>query len=781
MTKLMQEIDKPAQPLVVPQARDAKLTPRPPVEVEFSNPGPIWPRYVEALFKRKVMIFGALLGSLLLAWLALIVWPKQYQSEAKLMIRVGRESVALDPSATTSQTLMLQKTQEEEVNSALDLLRSRRIAERTVDKLGAENINAGALPSGHTEPLDPLSKFLQPVTNLVQNTLPQLLVAAGIKAEISERELAVMELTKSLTIRAERRSAVVSIEAFAKTPEMAQAIAQTVGEEFISEYLEVTHNSGSYAFFSSQAHEANEARSTLGEIKNSFMQDRKLVTIAANQSILIDQLGTIEREVITARAELDQTLAEIGDVEKKLSFMPDEVVSEKKQSGDATWSGMRQQVYTLELEERTLASKYPADNPLLVQVRDKLAGARSILEKLESERVDESKTPNPMRLRLEEELQRLQTKVVGLRASLQLREDQHAEVEHKIAEILDSERELERIERDIKMADTRLDLLRQKHEEARVLSEMQADRVSNLSLFQPATLVERPASPNKKLLFLAFAVLGLTASTSLALLQELNSKHLRTVADVERGLGLPVIGSIRKVRSATVRTHRLLKLVRKRPELQSEFRAIISDIMLTPSRSASDGTRGRTLGVIGVSSGVGSSTVSAAMALVATEKCGLESTLIDANSENSSLSKFFNLNGAPGLAELANGDATHDECVQIRSESGLSLISSSSAYKDRQRLDAPPKSISAAIYNFQLSSDLVIVDLPPAVSADRAVALTHFMDFVLLVVESEKTELAAAQRIVRRLSQSDRQVVGVILNKTQCYLPNWLGNLIGLS
>ena len=151
----MQEIDKPAQPLVVPQARDAKLTPRPPVEVELSSPGPMWPRYIEALFKRKVMILGALLGSLLLAWLALIVWPKQYQSEAKLMIRVGRESVALDPSATTSQTLMLQKTQEEEVNSALDLLRSRRIAELTVDKFGAQNINSGVLPSGQYASLPP--------------------------------------------------------------------------------------------------------------------------------------------------------------------------------------------------------------------------------------------------------------------------------------------------------------------------------------------------------------------------------------------------------------------------------------------------------------------------------------------------------------------------------------------------------------------------------------------------------------------------------------------------
>lgn len=781
MTKLLQESEPSVQPLVVSQAREPRPVPQRPRRVQLATPGPMWPRYVEALFKRKFMILAAVLASLLLAWLALIAWPKQYQSEAKLMIRVGRESVALDPTATTSQTLMLQKTQEEDINSALDLLRSRRIAERTVDKLGAENVIAGALPSQADEQLAPLSKLLQPVVLFTRRTIPPLLYAAGIKTELTPRELAILDLTKHLQISAERRSAVVSIQAYSKTPEMAQAIAQTVGEEFISEYLEVTHNAGSYAFFSNQASAANEARSELDEMKNRFMRERKLVTIAANQSILVEQLGAIEREIISANAQLDQTQAEIDDITQQLATMPVEIVSEKKQSGDATWSGMRQQVYALELEERTLASKYADDNPLLSQVREKLKGGRAILDKLESERVDESRTPNPVRLRLQEELQRLQTKIVGLEANLSLRQEQHAEVDKKIHSILDSERDLGQIERDIKMADTRLELLRTKNEEARVLAEMQTERISNLTLFQPATLVERPASPNKKLLVLAFAMLGLTAGTSLALLQELNSKRLRTVADVEHGLGLPVIGSIRKVRSATVRTHRLLKLIRKRPKLQAEFRAIISDIMLTPSRSSSEGMRGRTLGVMGIESGVGSSTVAAGLAMVAAEKCGLKSTLIDANSENSSLSKFFNLNGAPGLAELANGDATHDECVQKRSENSLNLISSSAGYKARQRLDAAPKSISAAIQNFLETSDLVIVDLPPAVSADRAVALAHYMDFVLLVVESEKTNSAVAQRIVRRFNESDKQVVGVVLNKTHRYLPNWLGNMIGLS
>lgn len=781
MTQLIQEPDRSVGSVEVPPLRETKTGPQLQTGVWLGTPGPLWPRYIEAFFKRKYLILGTLLASLLLAWLALVGWPKQYHSEAKLMIRVGRESVALDPTATTSPTLSLQKTQEEDVNSVLDLLRSRRIAERTVDKLGTENIIAGFLPSQQLDEPEMLSKLLQPLTDYIDQTIPPLLYASGLKQELSPRELAILELSKHLKIHAERRSAVVSIEAFSKSPEMAQAIAQTVGEEFINEYLEVTHNAGSYAFFSSQASAANAARSELDEKKNRFMREHKLVTIAANQSILVEQLAVIEREVILAHAQLDQTLAEIEDITQKLAVMPVEVVSEMRQSGDATWSGMRQQVYALELEERSLATKYSADNPLLQQVREKLKGGQAILDKLESERFDESKTPNPLQLRLQEELQRLQTKVVGLQANLKLRQEQHLEVERKIHSILDSERELGQIERDIKMADTRLELLRTKNEEARVLAEMQLDRISNLSLFQPATLVERPASPNKKLLLLSFVVLGLTVGSSLALLQELNSKRLRTAADVEQGLSLPVIGNIQHIRSVKSRPHRLLKLIRQQPKLQAEFQAIVSDVMLTAGHSQGSGLRGRTLGVMGVESGAGASTISAALAIVAAQRCGLHSTLIDANSENSSLSKLFNLNGAPGLAELANGDATHAECVQTSGESGLSLISSSSSYKEQQRLEAAPKSLSAAIQNFREDSDLIIVDLPPALSADRAVVLAHYMDVVLLVVESEKTNVEVAERIARRIAQSDQQVVGVVLNKTRRYLPNWLSSMIGLG
>ena len=57
-----------------------------------------------------------------LTFVVIALYPRSYSSEAKLLIRIGRESVALDPTATTGETIMLQKTQTDEVNSALSII-----------------------------------------------------------------------------------------------------------------------------------------------------------------------------------------------------------------------------------------------------------------------------------------------------------------------------------------------------------------------------------------------------------------------------------------------------------------------------------------------------------------------------------------------------------------------------------------------------------------------------------------------------------------------------------
>ena len=79
-------------------------------------------------FKWRAAAFFAL--TMLLAVLYLRLVPRQYASEAKLFVRVGRENAALDPTLTRGETMAINGSREEEMNSIVEHLRSRCILER---------------------------------------------------------------------------------------------------------------------------------------------------------------------------------------------------------------------------------------------------------------------------------------------------------------------------------------------------------------------------------------------------------------------------------------------------------------------------------------------------------------------------------------------------------------------------------------------------------------------------------------------------------------------------
>ena len=143
--------------------------------------------YLEIPFMYKWLIIACTFLGALVGWAAIVLLPKAYESQAMLVLRVGRESVALDPSATTSATLTLQKTQEEEVVSALEILSSRQVAASVVEKLGADAILNGQLP-GEGGNAENSPSMLASIKHSVLNALGEVLLKTGIKDEISNRE-----------------------------------------------------------------------------------------------------------------------------------------------------------------------------------------------------------------------------------------------------------------------------------------------------------------------------------------------------------------------------------------------------------------------------------------------------------------------------------------------------------------------------------------------------------------------------------------------------------------
>ena len=88
------------------------------------------------LFRHKWKVIVFFLAVMVTVTLGTFLAAEIYRAEAKLLVRIGRENVSLDPTATTGQIISIGQSRESEINSELEILKSRELAEKVVDAMG---------------------------------------------------------------------------------------------------------------------------------------------------------------------------------------------------------------------------------------------------------------------------------------------------------------------------------------------------------------------------------------------------------------------------------------------------------------------------------------------------------------------------------------------------------------------------------------------------------------------------------------------------------------------
>ena len=176
--------------------------------------------------KGKVLLFFvAVVGAATAVTLAL---PKVYRSEGKLLLRLGRENMSLDPTATFGATpLLVQQSRENEINSVIEILRSRVLVEKVVDALGPEAILDRPPKSemSHAE-----------VMTVSSSTTPT--------DSVQDREKAIVRFIKSLDVEAARKSNVVQISYDGPSPALAQTVVNRLVEFFLDEHIRLNRTPG---------------------------------------------------------------------------------------------------------------------------------------------------------------------------------------------------------------------------------------------------------------------------------------------------------------------------------------------------------------------------------------------------------------------------------------------------------------------------------------------------------------------------------------------------------
>lgn len=486
-------------------------------------------------YKRySLAVFGCVC---VLTVLGLLVMPRKYESEAKLFVRFGREN-SVDPTAS-GQLVSIYESRESEVNSLLEILNSWALLSEVVRKLGPQYVLNGretAKPAGEEN----AEKEITGKKRLTGSGHQP--VSAGIPDY--EVQLAVQKLQKQLEVWSPKKTNVIAVRCVAESPERAQRIVAALVDAYLNEHVRVHQTAGSYQFFAEQEKRyENEWRQAAAKLRQTKDQ-LGIVTIDGKRQLLQSQIQDIESKLLTNRSDLSTAEARIASLKATLAELPERVVTQTQQSPNAAVDGMRQTLFALESREEELESKYTDEYSELARIREQIASLKDILDKQKPLRDQDTEAVNPQRQALELTLLQEQSQADALRGREKTLLDQQKQLQVDLRALGSEEIRIAELQRDVDLAESRYREYAAKLEQARINRSLDEERISSLSVVQPATYVAKPLGPRKLYVLALGLFVAIGGGLGVALLLAYFNPVVQSTDELEAVLELPVLGVV---------------------------------------------------------------------------------------------------------------------------------------------------------------------------------------------------------------------------------------------
>jgi uncharacterized protein involved in exopolysaccharide biosynthesis len=413
----------------------------------------------QALFRHKakaLALFVAVLGA---AVAFTILGPRSYRSEAKLLVRLGRENVTLDPTATLGQSpvVAIPSSREGDINSVIEMLRSRALLEEVVDKVG-----------------------------------PQVVLG---KAD-EDRDRATVVLNKKVTVEAVKRSNVIRIAYDGPSPEACQQVVAVLVDLYLDKHVQFNRTPGAHKFLTAQAEQMRGRLRADEEKLRDLKTETGLISPEPQRQALVTRIARLEDELQQANSTLAASEAEVLALKKKVAALPAEQTSVTRGLPNLAADSMRGQLYTLQLKETELLASRPERHPEVVRVRQQIARAKAVLAREEKAREQITTAPNRLREEAQLSLIRQEPVLASLRARAGSLRTELAGERQRLDQFSRDQLRVARLQREVDLQDAHYRKYADGLHQAQIDHALEAQRISNINVVQPATYDVRPVRPS---------------------------------------------------------------------------------------------------------------------------------------------------------------------------------------------------------------------------------------------------------------------------------------------
>jgi succinoglycan biosynthesis transport protein ExoP len=679
----------------------------------------------------------ALMVSLLTA---LVVWPKTpiYQATASLLMEPKQAKILSIEDIYAADT-----NKNDYLQSQVEILKSRDLAKMAIEKLHLLDYpEFNPKPEAESSRFD-WRKWLPIDLPASPPAEPKTTVLDEFFMPLSPEERLIPAFQGRLSVEVVRGTHIVKINFESADPELAMRAANMVGEVYIESGVHAKSELTQQAteWMSSRLEGLKEKLAQSDRNLQAFMEKQNLVDLEG----IFTLTGKEIESTMASLAVVRQQRVQVENVYRQIQALGDDlhkyVDSVPEIYSDASTQALTNKLVELHTAESELSKHYGYLHPKMVSIRSEIESVERSFEK----QVDS------LAETIKNRYESAKSNEMALTAALE------ASKRH-IQELSKKQSQLRELQREVESNKNLYELFFNRLRETKETGDLQSANARFIDrAFKPTT----PIKPKKRLIIATAFFSSLLAGVLLAFLIEHLDNSFKDASDLEKKLGVPLLGLVPFIRPPR-RGEKINLADLFLQDSQSSFGESIRTIRTGVLLSSLDYPR-KTMAVTSSLSGEGKTTISINLAFALAQMGKV--LLIDADLRRPSLARFLGFDSrTPGLSNLLAQTTEADLCIQPFEAGKIDIIAAGMPPPDPLQMLSSQR-FADFIKEYESGYDFILLDSPPVQAVSDALVIAKLVHSIIFVVKAETTPIRAARESLKRLRKSHTAVCGVVLNQ----------------
>ncbi len=461
-------------------------------------------------FRYRRLWFLVVLSVVVVTALYVLLAPRRYQSEMDILVQNKRGDEQITPSRINGE-ITINGVTEEQINSEIQLLVSRGLADQVVDPGWNEQSEIGKT-----------------------------------REQLKMHDKAVRDFEKHLSVSMVRKSNMISVAFTASDPRTATDTLNRLLTAFLKKQQDIAQPPGTSKFFAQQAASYKQQLDQAQQQLAAYQQQNKIVSLQGSEQALDRQINDAQTDLRSTDAQISELTQQLGSETHHLHTIPARQMTQVRTiPNDYSIERLNTMLAELENKRTSLLTKFTANDRLVQEVDRQISDTKANLAKAQQMTSQEHDSDvNPVWQSVTGSIIQSETQREALKAKRFALAKQIGDMQGQLSGVEGSTVPFNALEQKVQDLQNNYQLYTQKRDEAQIADSMNANRLLNVAVAQSPTYSVTPDHPKP----LIDAILGIFTAvffaSFLVFFAEIGRNTFASSIEVERLLQFPVLAEV---------------------------------------------------------------------------------------------------------------------------------------------------------------------------------------------------------------------------------------------